>query len=44
MTLRSHPKPEVKGGSWEETPMPEARASGWEEQPEERWMPRRKRA
>ena len=35
MTLRSHPKPEVKGGSWEEPPTPEPRASGREEQPEE---------
>ena len=34
MTLRSHPEPEAKGGSWEEPPMPEARACSWEEHPE----------
>ena len=32
MTLRSHPEPEARGGSWEEPPTPEARAGGWEEQ------------
>ena len=26
VTLRSHSKPEARGGSWEEAPMPEARA------------------
>ena len=35
VTLRSHPEPEARGGSWEEPPMPEARASDQEEQPEE---------
>ena len=44
VTLRSHPKPEVKGGSWEEPPTPEPRASGREEQPEEWWLRRRRRA
>ena len=34
MTLRSHPEPEAKGGSWEEPPMPEGRAGGQEEHPE----------
>ena len=34
VTLRSHPEPEAKGGSWEEPPMPEARACSWEEHPE----------
>ena len=33
VTLRSHPKPEAKGGSWEEPSMPEARAGGREELP-----------
>ena len=37
VTLRSHPEPEAKGGSWEEPPMPEGRAGGQEEHPEERW-------
>ena len=32
VTLRSHPKPKAKGGSWEEPPTPEASASGREEQ------------
>ena len=32
VTLRSHPEPEARGGSWEEPPTPEARAGGWEEQ------------
>ena len=41
MTLRSHPEPEARSGSWEE---PEARANGWEEQPEERWLRRHRRA
>ena len=36
VTLRSHPKPEARGGSWEEPPAPEARACGREEQPEEK--------
>ena len=27
VTLRSHPEPEAKGGSWEETPC--ARGQGW---------------
>ena len=34
VTLRSHPEPEARGGSWEEPPTPEARASGREGQPE----------
>ena len=34
VTLKSHPEPEAKGGSWEEPPMPEARACSWEEHPE----------
>ena len=44
VTLRSHPKPEARGGTWEEPPMPEARAGGQEEQPEERWLRRHRRA
>ena len=32
MTLRSHPKPEARDGSWEKPPTPEARG-GREEQP-----------
>ena len=28
VTLRSHPKPEARGGSWEEPPTPKARAGG----------------
>ena len=36
VTLRGHPKPEARGGSWEEPPAPEARAWGREEQPEEK--------
>ena len=35
VTLRSHPEPEARGGSWEEPPMQEARTGGQEEQPEE---------
>ena len=41
VTLRSHPEPQARSGSWEE---PEARANGWEEQPEERWLRRHRRA
>ena len=44
MTLRSHPEPEAKGSSWEEPRMPEARAGGRKEHPEERWLPRLRRA
>ena len=44
LTLRSHPKPEARGGSWEEPPMPDARAGGWEEQSEEWWLGRHRRA
>ena len=44
VTLRSHPEPEARGGSWEEPPMPEARAGGQEEQPEEWWLRRHRRA
>ena len=40
----SHPKPEARGGSWEEPPTPEARAGGQEEQPKERWLRRHRRA
>ena len=32
VTLRSHPEPEAKGGSWEESPTPEARGGSREEQ------------
>ena len=32
VTLRSHPKPEAKSGSWEEPPTPKDRAGGLEEQ------------
>ena len=35
VTLRSHPEPEARGGSWEEPPTPEARARSREEQPED---------
>ena len=35
VTLRSHPEPKARGGSWEEPLMPEARAGGREEHPEE---------
>ena len=44
VTLRSHPEPEARGGSWEEPPTPEARASGQEEHPEEQCLRRRRRA
>ena len=44
VTLRSHPEPEARGGSWEEPPMPEARVGGREEQPKERWLLRHRRA
>ena len=44
MTLRSHPEPEARGGSWEEPPTLEARASSREEQPEEWWLRRHRRA
>ena len=44
VTLRSHPEPKVRGGSWEEPPMPEARASSWEEQPEVQWLLKHRRA
>ena len=30
MTLRSHPEPEARSGSWEEPPTPEARAGSKE--------------
>ena len=33
VTLRSHPEPKARGGSWEEPPTPKARASGREERP-----------
>ena len=44
VTLRNHPEPKARGGSWEEPPMPEARASSWEEQPDEWWLCRHRRA
>ena len=44
MTLRSHPEPEARDGSWEEPPTPKARAGGQEEHSEERWLCRRRRA
>ena len=44
MTLRSHPEPEARGGSWEEPPTPKARAGSQEEQPEEWWLSRHRRA
>ena len=44
VTLRNHPEPEAKGGSWEEPPTPEARVSGWEEHHKERWLRRHRRA
>ena len=44
MTLRSHPEPEARGGSWEEPPTPKARAEGREEHPKERWLHRCRRA
>ena len=31
VTLRSHPEPEARGGSWEEPPTPEARGGGREQ-------------
>ena len=44
VTLRSHPEPKARGGSWEEPPTPEARASSQEEQPQEWWLRRHRRA
>ena len=44
VTLRSHPEPEARGGSWEEPPTPEVRADGQEEQPKEWWLRRHRRA
>ena len=44
VTLKSHPEPEARGGTWEEPPTPEARAGGREEQPEEWWLRRHRRA
>ena len=44
VTLRRHPEPEARRGSWEEPLTPEARAGGQEEQPEEWWLHRRRRA
>ena len=44
VTLRSHPEPKARGGSWEEPPTPEARARGQEEQPEEWWLHKYRRA
>ena len=41
VTLRSHPEPEARGGSWEEPPTPEA---GLQEQPQEWWLCRHRRA
>ena len=42
--LRSHPKPEARGSSWEEPPMSEAKAVCQEEHPKEWWLPRHRRA
>ena len=42
--MRSHPKPEARGSSWEESPTQEARNSGQEEHPEEQWLCRQRRA
>ena len=44
VTLRRHPEPEARRGSWEEPLTPEARAGAWEEQPEEQWLNRHRRA
>ena len=44
VTLRSHPEPKARGGSWEEPPTPEARAGVLEEHLEERWLHRCRRA
>ena len=44
VTLKSHPEPKARGGSWEEPPTSEARASGGEEQPLELWLRRHRRA
>ena len=44
VTLKSHPEPKARGGSWEEPPTPEARAGGWEEHPKEQWLRRHRRA
>ena len=44
VTLRSHPEPKARAGSWEEPPTPEARSGGREEQPEEWWLRGRRRA
>ena len=44
VTLRSHPEPEARGGSWEEPPTPKARASSREEQPKDQWLRRHRRA
>ena len=43
VALRSHPKPEARGSSWEETPTPEARAGRQEEQPKDWWLCRHRR-
>ena len=43
VTLRSHPKPEARGGSWEEPPMLKDRAAGQEEKPKEWWLRRHRR-
>ena len=44
LTLRSHPEPEARGGSWEEPPTPKARAGSREEQPKQWWLRRHRRA
>ena len=44
VTLKTHPEPKARDGSWEQPPTPEARAGGWEEQHEERWLRRHRRA
>ena len=42
--MRSHPEPEARGHSWEESPTPKARTSSQEEQPKEWWLLRHRRA
>ena len=44
VTLRRHPEPKARDGSWEEPPTPEIKAGGREKQPEEQWLSRHRRA
>ena len=44
VTLKSHPEPEARGGSWEEPPTPEDRAGSQEQHPEEQRLHRHRRA